>query len=164
MEPSFDFERGLDPNVGQPSRPPADMPAAGRKNYRMVRPRDRSARVLCAKRPRPPQCAEGDSPSLTLQTVCRHWLRGLCMKGNACGFLHQFEAARMPVCRFFSKYGECKVWEGAPAVDTATVRRFTRGCTARSPRLLQEPDCPFKHSSDDIKVRRPPPGTLRASV
>lgn len=27
------------------------------------------------------------------QTVCRHWLKGLCMKGNACGFLHQFEAA-----------------------------------------------------------------------
>ena len=25
------------------------------------------------------------------QTVCRHWLRGLCMKGNNCGFLHQFD-------------------------------------------------------------------------
>lgn len=37
MEPSFDFERGLDPNVGQPVRPPPEMPAAGRKNYRMVR-------------------------------------------------------------------------------------------------------------------------------
>ncbi len=61
---------------------------------------------------------------LSPQTVCRHWLRGLCMKGNACGFLHQFEAARMPVCRFFAKYGECK-----------------------------EPDCPVKHSSEDIKVR-----------
>ena len=45
----------------------------------------------------------------TAQTVCRHWLRGLCMKGNACGFLHQFEASRMPVCRFFAKYNECKV-------------------------------------------------------
>lgn len=56
------------------------------------------------------------------QTVCRHWLRGLCMKGDACGFLHQFDTARMPVCRYFAKFGTCK-----------------------------EPDCPYKHSEDDIK-------------
>jgi len=52
--------------------------------------------------------------------VCRHWLRGLCMKGNTCGFLHQFEAARMPVCRFFAKYGECK------------ARAAAAGCSARA--------------------------------
>jgi hypothetical protein len=23
------------------------------------------------------------------QTVCTYWLRGLCMKGDSCGFLHQ---------------------------------------------------------------------------
>eukprot|EP00898_Chlorokybus_atmophyticus_P004558 jgi/Chlat1/5102/Chrsp33S05101 len=56
------------------------------------------------------------------QTVCRHWLRGLCMKGDACGFLHQFDPARMPICRFFAKHGEC-----------------------------HEPDCVFKHSAEDIK-------------
>lgn len=56
------------------------------------------------------------------QTVCRHWLRNLCMKGNACGFLHQFDKSRMPTCRFFAKYGECK-----------------------------EPDCPYKHSLEDMK-------------
>ncbi len=31
------------------------------------------------------------------QTVCRHWLRGLCMKGEQCGFLHQFDQNRMPM-------------------------------------------------------------------
>ena len=56
------------------------------------------------------------------QTVCRHWLRGLCMKGEACGFLHQFDKARMPVCRFFRDFGECR-----------------------------EPDCAYKHSYDDVK-------------
>jgi cleavage and polyadenylation specificity factor subunit 4 len=56
------------------------------------------------------------------QTVCRHWLRNLCMKGNACGFLHQFDKSRMPTCRFYAKYGECK-----------------------------EPDCPYKHSLEDVK-------------
>ena len=56
------------------------------------------------------------------QTVCRHWLRGLCMKGDNCGFLHEFDQNRMPVCRFYAKYGECR-----------------------------EPDCVFKHSTDDVK-------------
>ena len=33
---SFDFEHRLEQNVGQPVEPPPSMPAAGRKNYRMV--------------------------------------------------------------------------------------------------------------------------------
>ena len=56
------------------------------------------------------------------QTVCRHWLRSLCMKGDQCGFLHQYDKSRMPVCRFFAKWGECR-----------------------------EPDCPYKHTLEDIK-------------
>ncbi|CAB9502459.1 expressed unknown protein [Seminavis robusta] len=30
--------------------------------------------------------------------VCRHWLRGLCMKGSSCEFLHQYDLSKMPVC------------------------------------------------------------------
>ena len=56
------------------------------------------------------------------QTVCRHWLRGLCMKGEQCGFLHQFDRSRMPICRFFAKYGVCR-----------------------------ESECVFKHSSEEVK-------------
>ncbi len=42
------------------------------------------------------------------QTVCTYWLRGLCMKGDTCGFLHQFDPERMPVCRSLLKFGVCK--------------------------------------------------------
>ncbi|XP_057545041.1 30-kDa cleavage and polyadenylation specificity factor 30 isoform X1 [Amaranthus tricolor] len=56
------------------------------------------------------------------QTVCRHWLRSLCMKGDSCGFLHQYDKSRMPVCRFFRMYGECR-----------------------------EQDCVYKHTNEDIK-------------
>ena len=59
-----------------------------------------------------------------MQTVCTYWLKGLCMKGDTCGFLHEFNAERMPVCRSLLKYGVCK-----------------------------EPDCPYKHSLTDIKVQ-----------
>mmetsp|Transcript_22202 Transcript_22202/g.75399 ORF Transcript_22202/g.75399 Transcript_22202/m.75399 type:complete len:172 (-) Transcript_22202:847-1362(-) len=56
------------------------------------------------------------------QTVCRYWLRNLCMKGNSCSFLHQYDPDKMPICRFFAKYGECK-----------------------------EIDCPYSHASEGIK-------------
>jgi cleavage and polyadenylation specificity factor subunit 4 len=39
--------------------------------------------------------------------VCKHWLRGLCKKGDLCEFLHEYDLRKMPECWFFSKYGEC---------------------------------------------------------
>jgi hypothetical protein len=38
--------------------------------------------------------------------VCRHWLRNLCMKGESCEFLHQYDVDRMPVCRWGAN---CKI-------------------------------------------------------
>ncbi|NXQ34983.1 CPSF4 factor, partial [Alaudala cheleensis] len=40
-------------------------------------------------------------------TVCKHWLRGLCKRGDSCDFLHDYDASRMPECYFYSKFGEC---------------------------------------------------------
>ncbi|OON13626.1 hypothetical protein X801_10599 [Opisthorchis viverrini] len=39
--------------------------------------------------------------------VCKHWLRGLCKKGDDCEFLHEYDMTKMPECYFFSKFGEC---------------------------------------------------------
>jgi len=39
--------------------------------------------------------------------VCKHWLRGLCKKGDSCEFLHEYDLSKMPECYFFSKFGEC---------------------------------------------------------
>lgn len=111
---SFDFEGGLDSG---PIQPTASVPVAPpEKSY--------SAAVNIAP--------SHDHTSATVagagrgrsfrQTVCRHWLRGLCMKGDACGFLHQYDKARMPICRFFRLYGECR-----------------------------EQDCVYKHTNEDIK-------------
>eukprot|EP00958_Prasinococcus_capsulatus_P010560 scaffold1033_cov408-Prasinococcus_capsulatus_cf.AAC.8 len=54
--------------------------------------------------------------------VCSYWLRGLCMKGDDCSFLHRNDPDKMPVCPYFSKFGHC-----------------------------YQQDCPFKHSDDDVK-------------
>ncbi|NWH73422.1 CPSF4 factor, partial [Piaya cayana] len=39
--------------------------------------------------------------------VCKHWLRGLCKKGDDCDFLHVYDVTKMPECYFYSKFGEC---------------------------------------------------------
>ena len=39
--------------------------------------------------------------------MCKHWLRGLCKKGDACEFLHEYNLKKMPECWFYSNYGEC---------------------------------------------------------
>ncbi|XP_014812065.1 PREDICTED: putative cleavage and polyadenylation specificity factor subunit 4-like protein [Calidris pugnax] len=39
--------------------------------------------------------------------VCKHWLRGLCKKGDGCDFLHEYDVTKMPQCYFYSKFGEC---------------------------------------------------------
>lgn len=42
------------------------------------------------------------------RTVCKHWLRGLCKKGQACEFLHEYNLRKMPECWFFTRYGYCQ--------------------------------------------------------
>lgn len=39
--------------------------------------------------------------------VCKHWMRGLCKKGDVCEFLHEFDMTKMPECHFYSQYREC---------------------------------------------------------
>lgn len=46
---------------------------------------------------------DGRAPSL----VCKHWLRGLCKKGEHCEFLHEYNLRKMPECNFFTRNGFC---------------------------------------------------------
>ncbi|XP_065367266.1 cleavage and polyadenylation specificity factor subunit 4 [Calliphora vicina] len=39
--------------------------------------------------------------------VCKHWLRGLCKKGDQCEFLHEFDMKKMPECYFYSRFNAC---------------------------------------------------------
>ncbi|GAV74879.1 YTH domain-containing protein [Cephalotus follicularis] len=121
---SFDFEGGLD------SGPIASIPVlhpGNNQNSVSTAPAPSNSSVVAAASAPDPNAASGVHPSSGgrrsfRQTVCRHWLRSLCMKGDACGFLHQYDKSRMPVCRFFRLYGECR-----------------------------EQDCVYKHTNDDIK-------------
>ncbi|CAI2176991.1 16900_t:CDS:2 [Funneliformis geosporum] len=40
--------------------------------------------------------------------VCKHWLRGLCMKGDErCDYLHEYNLSRMPKCVYYTLHGVC---------------------------------------------------------
>lgn len=41
------------------------------------------------------------------KTVCEFWIKGQCIKGDSCGFLHELDPERMPVCKTFKKLGVC---------------------------------------------------------
>ncbi|PPR91347.1 hypothetical protein GOBAR_AA29341 [Gossypium barbadense] len=118
---SFDFEGGLD--AGPPA-PTASMPvvnsdpSAANNTNNFTAPGGVQASI------NDPVANQGGGAGRRSfrQTVCRHWLRSLCMKGDACGFLHQYDKSRMPVCRFFRLFGECR-----------------------------EQDCVYKHTNEDIK-------------
>ncbi|XP_022762696.1 30-kDa cleavage and polyadenylation specificity factor 30 isoform X4 [Durio zibethinus] len=120
---SFDFEGGLD---AAPTAPTASMPvvnsdpsaANNNNNSNSAAPG-----AVPASTNDPSAVPGGGAGRRSFrQTVCRHWLRSLCMKGDACGFLHQYDKSRMPVCRFFRLFGECR-----------------------------EQDCVYKHTNEDIK-------------
>ncbi|GMH38783.1 hypothetical protein BSKO_06667 [Bryopsis sp. KO-2023] len=108
VELHFDFERTL--QAGSPIR----HNRGSQPEEVRIEPPDLPATVI-GQQP-------GNFKKNYRQTVCTYWLKGLCMKGDSCGFLHQLDPARMPVCRALLKYGVCK-----------------------------EADCLFKHSLDDIK-------------
>lgn len=40
-------------------------------------------------------------------TVCRHWLKSLCMKGDKCDYLHIWDSNRMPECHQWLRLGKC---------------------------------------------------------
>lgn len=39
--------------------------------------------------------------------MCKHWLRGLCKKGDQCEFLHEYDMTKMPECYFYSRFNAC---------------------------------------------------------
>lgn len=119
---NFDFEGGLDTG---PTHPTSSVPVLQSAGHITTGPAPNASVALV-----PPGGGMGQGGDGSFvgnrrsfrQTVCRHWLRSLCMKGDACGFLHQYDKSRMPVCRFFRLYGECR-----------------------------EQDCVYKHTNEDIK-------------
>uniref|UniRef100_A0A8C3T3R4 Cleavage and polyadenylation specificity factor subunit 4 n=1 Tax=Chelydra serpentina TaxID=8475 RepID=A0A8C3T3R4_CHESE len=77
--------------------------------------------------------------------VCKHWLRGLCKRGDECEFLHEYDMTKMPECYFYSKFGECSNRECPflhidPASRVKDCPWYDRGF------CKQGPLCKYKHT------------------
>lgn len=81
--------------------------------------------------------------------VCKHWLRNLCMKGEKCDFLHQYDPNRMPECVFWLKFGKCNdpecVFRHVAPSERPECQRYRLGfcrhgamCRSRHERLPRE--------------------------
>lgn len=86
---TFDFEQYVEEMLPQLNAPGPHWSAAARK-----------AAVEAAAVSAPPGMSVAKLEEKFRTVVCRHWLKGLCMKGEQCEFLHQYDTERMPVCRW----------------------------------------------------------------
>ena len=82
-----------------------------------------------------------------LATVCKHWLRGLCKKGDACEFLHEYNLRRMPECWWYAKYGYCSAGDEClyahPKERKAECPDYNRGfCKLGASRSFPSRPCP----------------------
>jgi len=72
--------------------------------------------------------------------VCKHWLRGLCKKGESCEFLHEYNLRKMPECNFFVRNGycsngdECLYLHVDPLSRLPPCPHYDRGFCALGPR------------------------------
>ncbi|UZJ51843.1 hypothetical protein CBS101457_001163 [Exobasidium rhododendri] len=83
------------------------------------------------------------------RTVCKHWLRGLCKKGDSCDYLHEYDLRRMPECRFFATFGYCNSGDECLYLHVDTKAKI-RECEDYKRGFCRDgPKCEKKH------VRRP---------
>eukprot|EP01041_Mallomonas_annulata_P014216 gene14216-30239_t len=77
--------------------------------------------------------------------VCRHWLQGLCQKGDKCDYLHKLDKSKMPAC----KHGKlCKI-KNCPLKHVDEEERPE--CIAfRQGFCMEGPNCKYRH------MKRPP--------
>jgi cleavage and polyadenylation specificity factor subunit 4 len=86
-------------------------------------------------------------------TVCKHWLRALCKKGEGCDFLHEYNLRKMPECNFFARNGyctngdECLYLHIDPASKLPPCPHYEKGFCELGPRCsrrhLRRTLCPY---------------------
>ena len=78
--------------------------------------------------------------------VCKHWMNGLCKKGEDCGYLHQYDMSKMPECQFFRDYGMCTNEathaHAAWVVSMRESRTLFPGASATAVSILGHADAP----------------------
>ena len=95
-----------------------------------------------------PQPATGPIDPRRWTVVCKHWLKGLCMKDDKCDYLHQYDLSRMPVCPSSTKGRPCTnedcVFKHMDPNDKQVCPRYALGYCHKGNR------CQFKHERGTV--------------
>lgn len=89
------------------------------------------------------------------RTVCKHWLRGLCKKGQNCDFMHEYNLRKMPECWFFAKYGFCSNGDEVSRRAGAGTRKGSLQILTWC-RLFHDLQCMYLHVTEDMRIRECP--------
>ncbi|KAJ9107820.1 hypothetical protein QFC19_002726 [Naganishia cerealis] len=124
-----------------------------------------------------------------VNTICKHFIRGLCIMGDKCEFLHEYNLRKFPECWWWSTYGFCTAGDEClyyhPKVRQRECEDYNRGFCKLGPdcprkhirRILcplyvagfcpDGPDCKFGHPSWDLpspEAYEPPPPPITRDV
>jgi len=78
-----------------------------------------------------------------VNTVCKHYLRGLCIMGDKCEFLHEYNLRSFPECWWYGTWGFCSAGDEC-LYDHRKVRK--RECADYNRGFCRlGPECPRKH-------------------
>ncbi|CCW65289.1 unnamed protein product [Phytomonas sp. EM1] len=81
----------------------------------------------------------------TVQTrVCKHWLRGACVNGENCLYLHEYENRFVPLCAFYERLGECTNPE-CPFVHAQPQEKLPECAAYRRGFCPLGPACKLRH-------------------
>ncbi|MCJ1437520.1 RNA-binding component of cleavage and polyadenylation factor [Xylographa pallens] len=76
--------------------------------------------------------------------VCKHWLRGLCKKGDQCEFLHEYNLRRMPECNHYTRSlycpngEECLYLHVDPATKLPPCPHYEKGFCPMGPQCSKK--------------------------
>ncbi len=85
----------------------------------------------------PPLTPPPADPRPACSLVCKHWMRALCKKGDACEFLHEFNLRRMPECNNYARHGTC------PNGDDCVYPHFPRAAKRAACPHYERGFCPL---------------------
>ncbi len=99
--------------------------------------------------------------------VCKHWLRGLCKKGEGCEFLHEYRMDKMPECYFYSKFGKLPTLAGLLAHFLSFASHLgsillcghtglTNPLQNNNKGECSNPECMYRHISPEEKMKECP--------
>eukprot|EP00796_Vickermania_ingenoplastis_P006377 gene6377-4602_t len=76
--------------------------------------------------------------------VCKHWLRGACINGDNCLYLHEYDDRFVPQCAFFERLGDCANPE-CPFLHARPEEKIPECGPYRRGFCPLGPQCPLRH-------------------